>query len=137
MWNCPKCHRTFKRKNQQHSCTLITKESLFEKRPKELEKLFSIVEQKVSQLGSYRLETVKPEVIFFKTKSTFLGIKVKKDHLVVEFFLDHIENIPPVFKYLQTSKHRIVHEVVVDQEEDITKQLMDWIKHSYELVSGK
>jgi len=135
MWQCPKCKRNFKRKDQQHSCILITKESLFVKRPKELKKLFNLIEKKVSQFGSYREETVRPDVIFFKTKSTFLGIKVKKDHLVVEFFLDHLENVPPVFKHLQTSKHRVVHLVAVDREEEITKQLLDWIRHSYELVN--
>ncbi len=87
-------------------------------------------------MGEYREEAVPPDVIFFKTKSTFLGIKVKKDQLHVEFFLDHLENVPPVSKYLQTSKHRVVHLVPVDRPEDINKQLVNWIKESYKLISA-
>ena len=135
MWICPKCGRTFKRKDQQHTCTLISKESLFLKRPPELKRLYVEIVKQVRKLGDYREETVNPDVIFFKTKSTFLAIKVKKDHLDIEFFLDHLENVPPVSKYLQTSKHRVAHVVPIDSEEEINEQLIAWIAASYKLIS--
>jgi predicted transport protein len=135
MWICPKCKRTFKRKDQNHSCILISRESLFEKRPFELKKLYRRIVKEIRKFGEYREETVRPDVIFFKTKSTFLGIKVKKDHLEVEFYLEKLENIPPVSKYLQTSKNRVVHLVPVDQSGEINKQLISWMKRSYDLVS--
>ena len=78
MWTCPTCQRSFKRRDQRHTCTLISKESLFAKRPPELKKLYEKIVKEVKQFGKYREETVRPDVIFFKTKSTFLGIKVKK-----------------------------------------------------------
>jgi predicted transport protein len=135
MWTCPKCGRTFKRKDQQHACTLISKESLFAKRPSELKDLYTKIVKEVKKFGDYREETVNPDVIFFKTKSTFLAVKVKRDHLDIEFFLDHLEDVPPVSKYLQTSKHRVAHVVPIDRSEEINKQLIRWIKNSYELVS--
>ena len=52
-------------------------------------------------------------MIFIKTKSTFMAVKVKRDRLDVDFFLDHLENVPLVSKYLQTSKHRVAHVVPV------------------------
>lgn len=136
MWTCPKCQRTFRRKDQNHSCVLITKESLFEKRPPGLKKLFDQIEKIVKRFGDYREETVRPDVIFFKTKSTFLAVKVKKDHLEVEFFLDRLENVPPVSKYLQTSKNRVAHLVPIDDAKDIDRQLIAWMKRSYELISN-
>ena len=135
MWVCPKCGREFKRKDQQHACTLISKESLFSKRPQGLKDLYDKVESHVKKLGGYREETVRPDVIFFKTKNTFLAVKVKKDHLDVEFLLDHLEDVPPVSKYLQTSKNRVAHVVPVDAPEEINEQLINWIKASYALVS--
>ena len=135
MWTCPKCGRSFKRKDQQHTCRLISKESLFAKRPPELKSLYRKIVKEVKKLGQHREEAVNPDVIFFKTKSTFLAVKVKKDHLDVEFFLDHLEDVPPVSKYLQTSKHRVAHVVPIDGQEQINEQLMQWIKSSYELVS--
>jgi predicted transport protein len=98
--------------------------------------LYKYICKEVKKFGSYKEETVKPDVIFFKTKSTFLGIKVKKNHLEIEFFLDHLEDIPPVFKYLQTSKHRIVHVIKIDSKEDVNKQLINWMKQSFNLVSN-
>jgi hypothetical protein len=135
MWACPKCGRTFKRKDQQHTCTLISKESLFAKRPPELKTLYEKIVKQVEKFGNYREETVNPDVIFFKTKSTFLAVKVKKDHLDIEFFLDHLEDTPPVSKYLQTSKYRVAHVVPIDREEEINEQLISWIRNSYLLVS--
>jgi predicted transport protein len=135
MWTCPKCGRTFKRKDQQHTCTLISKDNLFVNRPPRLKELYERIVKRVRKFGDYREETVNPNVIFFKTKSTFLAIKVKKDHLEIEFFLDHLENVPPVSKYLQTSKHRVAHVVPIDSEEEINEQMIEWMKTSYMLVS--
>lgn len=135
MWVCPKCGREFKRKDQQHTCSLISKEMLFAKRSPALKFLYERIVRQIRKLGEYRVETVKPDVIFFKTKSTFLAVKVKKDHLDVEFFLDHVEDRPPVSKYLQTSKNRVAHVVPVDHQDEINDQLVNWIKTSYWLVS--
>jgi hypothetical protein len=114
---------------------LISKDDLFIKRPPQLRSLYKKIVELVQQFGDFREETVLPDVIFFKTKSSFLAVKVKKDHLDIEFFLDHLENIPPVSKYLQTSKHRVAHVVPIDNEKDIDKQLIAWMKHSYELIA--
>jgi len=135
MWTCPKCRRKFKRKDQRHACTLISKETLFAKRPPGLKNLYNKIVKEVKRIGEYREEAVNPDVIFFKTKSSFLAVKVKKDHLDIEFFLDHLEDVPPISKYLQTSKKRVAHVVPVDSTEEINEQLISWIKSSYKLVS--
>lgn len=109
---------------------------MFIKRPLELKTLFDKIEKIVQKFGESKQETVKPDVIFFKTKSTFLAVKVKKDHLDVEFFLDHLEDVPPVYKYLQTSKFRVAHLVAVDRDEDISPQLINWMQSSYQLISN-
>ena len=134
MWTCPKCRRSFRNANQNHSCTLISKEDLFAKRPAFLKELYKKIASSVKGLGEYREEAVLPDVIFFKAKSTFLAVKVKKDFLEVEFFLDYHEDDPSIAKWLQTSKHRFAHVVKVDREEDINRQLAEWIKHSYHLI---
>lgn len=135
MWTCPKCKRSFKRRDQNHSCILITKESLFQKRPPGLKKLYDLVVKEVKKFGDYREETVRPDVIFFKTKSTFLGIKLKKDHLDIEFFLENLKTFRRCYKHLQTSKNRVAHLVAIDQSGDITPQLIKWMKRSFDLIS--
>jgi hypothetical protein len=88
-------------------------------------------------LGDYKEETVPPDVIFFKTVSTFLGVKVKRDHLEIEFFLDHADYAPVISKYLQTSAHRFAHIVPVDNPDEIDEQLKNWIQHSFHLILSK
>lgn len=134
MWTCPKCNRSFRNANQNHACVVFSKEELFKKRPALLEKLYRKIAAIVTALGAFREETVPPDVIFFKTRSTFLAVKVKKDHLEVEFFLDYHEEDPSIAKWLQTSKHRFAHVVKVDSEQDITGQLTGWIGYSYNLI---
>lgn len=136
MWTCPTCGRVFRRRDQNHSCTLITKENIFDRRSPSLKLIYGKLVKVIKRFGEYRQEALKPDVIFFKTKSTFLALKVKKDRLVVEFFLDKLEDMPPVYKHLQTSKHRFVHLVAVDDKRDITPQLIKWMRRSYELVAN-
>ncbi len=136
MWTCPKCKRVFRNTNQAHTCKLVDKESFFLRRPAHFRKLYQIIKDNVKNLGEFREEAVLPDVIFFKTKSTFLSIKIKKAWIDIEFFLDHLEDVQPVKKYLQTSKHRFAHLVSIDDEEDIDCQLMDWIKESYNLIGA-
>ena len=116
---------------------MVGKDGLFEKRPKHLEDIYKKIVSIVKQLGESRQETVKGGVIYFKTASTFLALKVKKDHLELEFFLDHLENMAPVSNYLHTSANRYVHIVPVNDPADIDRQLIDWIKHSYHLILSK
>jgi len=137
MWTCPRCGREFKNKNQAHSCKLIDKDQLFEKRPPQLRRIYKKIVSFVDTLGEFKEEAVPPDVIFFKTISTFLGVKVKATHLEVEFFLDHHEDNPVVSKFLQTSAHRFAHVVPVDDLNEIDTQLKKWIKDSYQLVLAK
>lgn len=135
MWACPTCKRSFKNTNQQHTCKLVSKEELFSKRPANLEALYKLVVKEVQQFGDYREEMVLPDVIFFKTKSSFLAVKVKKDHLEVEFFLDYKEDNPLFAKFLQTSARRFAYVVKIDGAEEIDKQLVEWMRYSYKLIN--
>jgi len=135
MWTCPTCHRQFRNTNQNHTCKLVDKETFFLNRPPYFRQLYNTIKDYVFELGEFREEAVLPDVIFFKTKSTFLAVKVKKAWLDIEFFLDHLEDVPPVKKYLQTSKHRYAHLVSIDGMEDIDQQLLDWIRASYKLIA--
>ena len=130
MWTCPDCQRSFRNAHQQHSCRLLALADHFQKRPAFLHDLYLHVFNFVRTLGEFREEAVAPDVIFFKTKSTFLALKVKKDHLDVEFFLDHLEDVPPVKRYLHTSRHRVAPEVPVDRPEEVDEQLRNWIRAS-------
>lgn len=135
MWICPKCKREFRNTHQQHTCKLVEVDDFFKNRSPELRALYELLLKKVRGIGEFRTECVAPNVVFCKTSSSFFAVKVMKDHLVAEFFLEQLEDVPPVSKFLQTSKHRWAHCVPVGEAADINKQLLDWIKRSYKLIS--
>lgn len=135
MWTCPECRRVFRNTNQMHTCDLVDIEKFFDNRPPHFRELYKSIQSFVTGLGEFREEGVKPDVIFFKSKSTFMAIKVKKKWMDIEFFLDHLEDVHPVKKYLQTSKNRVAHIVSIDCTEDLNAQLLGWIKESYGLIT--
>ena len=137
MWTCPKCKRSFKNNNQAHGCHQIKVEDLFRKRSDHIRKLYLELDSKISTIGKFRKEAVPPDVVFYKTVSTFLAVKVKTKWLDIEFFLDHYDDNPIVKKYLQTSKKRFVHLVSIDENSDINHQLIGWITQSYKIINSE
>lgn len=57
------------------------------------------------------------------------------DHLRIGFYLDVEVNDFPVVRTLRVSKNRVGHVVLISSLSDIDKQLTQWLKHSYEIVS--
>ena len=137
MWTCRVCNRVFKRRGQPHSCKLVSSADFFDRRPPVFQKLYFIIINSLQLLGPYSEEAIPPDRIFFKSGSTFLGLRLKKNYMEVEFFLDHREEEPSISKFLQTSKNRYAHVVPVSQEEDLSPAVLAWIRESYFLISKK
>ena len=135
MWICPSCSRHFKNTNQHHSCKTVAKKLLFNRRPIYLQDLYELIYCEILRFGEFREEAVPPNVLYYKTRSTFMAIKVKSRWLDIEFFLEEIEDVPPVKRYLQISKNRVVHIVSIDNPKDINQQLINWMLRSYQLIS--
>lgn len=136
MWICPTCNREFKNTNQIHSCKLLKVEDFFENRPPILWDTYQKLLEVVGTFGAFRVEILHRNVIFLKTISNFLWVKRKKKHLEICFFLDHVEDVPPVVKFKQFSKNRIIHVVPIDEPSDIDNQLIEWMQASYLLILG-
>lgn len=135
MWTCPECNKNFKNARQLHSCKVVTVESHFMNRQPALKQTYDILLTHVGNFGSFTINPVKSS-ISLKTISTFLGIKVMKDHLLIEFFLNRKIEEFPVFKTFDYSKNKIVHAVKIDHSDQVDAQLIRWIKESYELVKN-
>lgn len=112
---------------------LLSVDSHFEKRPPQLRKIYDKIIDAVMDFGPVGIEPIKSG-IFLKKAGTFAKVEVKKDHLKVEFFLDHLHNAFPVEKTLQYTQKKIVHLVSVSSLEDVDKQLTGWLKTSYSLA---
>lgn len=135
MWTCPNCKRQFKNNNQSHGCHQITMESLLQKRSSTIGHLYKEFHSYLS-FSDYRREVVPPDVIFYKTSSTFLAVKLKTRWIEIEFFLDYYLDHPVIKKWLQTSKRRYVYVIAIDEGSDITKELLGWVEYSYQLINN-
>ena len=106
------------------------------KRNENINHLFTILDKYIRSLGEVRSEAVPPDVVFYKTKSTFLALKLKTKWIDVEFFLDRYDDDPIIKKCLQTSKKRFAFIVSVDSADEIGDQLKYWISESYDLITS-
>ena len=130
-WKCPKCGRTFAVKiPKEHSCVKISAEKHFEGKPLVLKKVYDKLEREVSNFGNVSIQPIKGG-IFFKKAGTFAMINIRKDHLKIEFFLDHKHDAFPVEKIFQYTQKKIVHVVSVSEMKEVDRQLINWLKISY------
>ena len=136
MWTCPKCMRKFSKQDQSHSCHQMEISDILNRRSADIVDLVQELNREISQFGSFRVEAIRPDVLFYKTKSTFVALKVKTKWIDIEFFLERAEDVPPVKKLLQTSKRRFLHVVSIDGAEDIDGQLIEWMHKSYLLITN-
>lgn len=123
-WVCPRCKKEFKHAKQAHSCTVVDVEKHFEGKVPCVRAAFDRLMRNPVQ--SY---------IQAKAATTFISIRARKDHLIGEFLLKDEVNYYPNFKTFRYSKNRVAHLTMLGTPKDVTKQLLRWLKQSYELVN--
>ena len=133
-WSCPKCKRIFKHKNQWHSCVRIEAENHFSDKDPNVKKMYEKIVREVRKFGEVNVSPVKSSIML-KSKGTFVAIKPKLGSLDIEFFAEEEINDYPILKSLRVSKRRVAHLVRLENPKDINKQLLNWLRHSYNLVS--
>ena len=112
---------------------MISAESHFEGKPAALKKTYDKLADAVCDFGPVSIQPIKGG-IFFKKAGTFAMIAIRKDHLKVEFFLDHLHDSFPVEKTFQYTQKKIVHVVSVSNVKDVDRQLIGWLKTSYSMA---
>lgn len=132
VWVCPNCRRTFKNKNQWHSCVQVKDEAIFQNKNSQLKKIYDTLKKEVLKFGKVSISPVK-SVVLFKTRSTFLAVKPRKESIEMEFILERALNEFPVHKTFQYTKKKVVHFVLLDDVNQIDSQILNWLKESYQL----
>ena len=132
MWKCPNCQRSFKTKNQWHSCVIVNIDSIFSERPKIIRELYEELFIKCASFVRIKIDTTL-SCIYFTDKNRFLVIKPQKSGLIIEFILNRREDIFPVIKIVQISKNQFAHRLKLESSENINDQMIGWIKEAYDL----
>ncbi|MFC2101057.1 DUF5655 domain-containing protein [Bacteroidota bacterium] len=133
-WTCPECKRSFKNKNQDHSCVVIKIDAHFIDKSTTSKYLYDHLIKQVRDFGEVKVSAVVNAIIC-STKSTFLVIKPKKNWIDIEFLLDEMIEEFPVYKTGKASSKRFAHFVRIENVNEIDEQLLGWLKRSYRLIS--
>ena len=132
-WNCPVCGRGFKTKNQWHSCYTASVEDHLQNKPKWIIDMFDEILSFSSELGKIELNPVKTS-IQLRAGATFLGIKLKKTKIELEFFSKNEIEHPTTIKNLRISANRVFNEIVLNNENSFNEEIRTFIRESYKLV---
>ena len=136
LWTCPKCHRQFKYATSYHSCVKVNPENHFINKKPNVKAVYEKILNETRKFGNVNISPVKSGILL-KNISTFLGIKLRKDFLDIEFFLPEETNEFPVYKTFRYTKSKVVHYVRLENPIEVDKQLVGWIKISFLLAGRK
>jgi hypothetical protein len=129
-WICPTCSRSFKIRNQPHSCLVRDVHHHFGNKIPEIKAIFDRITAVLDPLGPVHISYVE-NAILIAASSTFLAIKPKKDHVAIEFLLDHEVTEFPIYKTVRVSKNKVAHFIKLDSTEDIDKPVTGWLTEAY------
>lgn len=133
MWICPYCNQPFKHINQTHTCITYSVEDHIESASPELQKLYLNVIEEIKRFGPYDIVGKKGEILL-KRGSTFLACRFMKSKLRIIFYLDHLDDDPPVNKFTEISRNRVIHQVDIRSEAEIDDRLLLLLAQSYDLM---
>ena len=134
-WTCPTCKKEFKTANQAHSCARVPIDDHFKNKPGGIRMIYDRIMQEVMQFGDISVNPVKTS-IQIKAGATFLSIRPKRDRVEIEFQLGREISTFPITRSFRISKNRVLHSAVIESFEQVNQELVEWLRESYELVSG-
>ena len=131
LWQCPKCGRLFRHKNQSHSCVSYSIEGHFQGKAPYLKEIFDYLLEKLQCFGTVRVDAVKSS-INLAGKSHFGGIHVLKESLNLGFLLTKRLDNKRVFRIENVGENRYGHHVKLTGKDDINEELLGWLKQAYD-----
>jgi len=134
-WTCPDCGKSFRNRNQWHSCYKLDLADHLRHKPEKIKTLVHDLLTQIETFGPIELNPVK-SVIQVKAGATFLSIKPKSEYVELEFQLDQDIDQFPIHRTVRISRNRVLHFMNIDSGEDINDQLIEWLQDSYYLVRG-
>lgn len=135
-WICPKCGRQFKHATNYHSCVKVNEDIHFINKKPNVLKVYEKILKETKKFGKVNVSPVKSGILL-KNISTFLGMRLKKDSLDIDFFLPEETNEFPIYKTFRYTKSKVVHYVRLENPKEVDRQLVNWMKISYRMAGEK
>lgn len=129
-WTCPRCARTFARKDQFHSHETADVDAHLVGRPDRLREAFDMM------IGSLppdvQVEALR-SVIVLSAGTTFAYITVQAKRLLVGVFLEQALESPRVVKVDEVSVRKFGSVIDVRGPGDVDDELHGWLRQAYQL----
>ncbi len=133
MWKCTECGRKFEKINQSHSCRPYAIENHF--KSEKCKFLYDALKYKVKkEVGDFEIESLEC-CIHFVARKIFVGVFCTKENIKITFTLSEKLDSPRIDNVDQLSANRFNHRVIIQDENEIDKELMEWIREAYVLMS--
>ena len=131
---CPKCDRPLTKANSWHYCKKTSIDDLFQRKSPTLKVVYKKLEKEVLKWEGVSASATKSCIVFIAAK-TFLVIKVMKNELDLKFVLPHQSEDFPIYKTAAYGK-KIEHYIRLADEDDLDKDVLRFIRQSYDLSSN-
>ena len=130
MWQCPECKREFKKKKQSHSCIVYPIEQHFKGKDYSKNLFEKLVRKIEEEVGEIKIESLSC-CIHLVSSYTFCGIWLLKNKLRLDFRVDYPIDSKRIIKQEKLSANRYLYYIELEEEKNIDKELLKWIKDSY------
>ncbi|MFH0829513.1 MAG: DUF5655 domain-containing protein [Candidatus Kerfeldbacteria bacterium] len=133
-WRCPKCHRTFVRKNQQHSCTVFPLRQHFENKQDVAKPLFNkLLRLFRTRIGPCSVVSLPCCIHLSHRGRDFAAVYALKDGLRFHVGASVQLKSRRITQVAKVSAHRYMHSLDVHTAQELDAELMHWLKRSYAL----
>ena len=132
-WQCPKCGRHFKNKNQTHSCRPYPLKNHFKGKEDIAKPLFDDLVAKIKKnIGPLKVQSLEC-CIHLDRISSFGAVFARKDKIRISFALNKKISSPHFSQVVKMSSVQYKYVVDITKKSEINKQLINWLKLAYNL----
>ena len=137
MWTCPECSRSFRRNKQHHICVQKDPYDLVEGKPDNVLLAFDTLMTRLLEWEGCGVDASKNTVLFNVNLRVWLVVRPMKDKLDLGFYYDEELQSPLLHKIDSLGKTRFLHHVRIEDEVELTAEMMDFIRIGFDFAANK
>jgi hypothetical protein len=128
MWTCPKCKRSFTRRNQRHACGTGDRGDVIRNRPQAIVDLYASIESFAKSLGPIELVT-RDRYVLLRSVRIFADLVIMADAVRMAVHLGRKVDAPIFFK-VGNDRRLVTHVAKLKTKEEF-EQMKPFLKEAY------
>jgi len=129
LWQCPKCDRWFRQKNQRHACGTGNRDEVLRDRPESLVRLYAALEEYARSLGPIEI-VARERYVLLRSTRIFTDLVIMADAVRIAIHLPkRVED--PIFLKVVNADKKVTHVARLQTERNL-ERVKRYIKAAYE-----